>query len=180
MQRGDTGSKVERRPSYWASKRNDNATVLGIQLRPTTFSRILYEQAHYVWGPRASSAEMLGVDPSPLRKDGFYTTAEAWWPMTETRRLGVSLSYERVDRDDSLIRWLAEQSLYHVTTNQRDRMTVGRVYVDLNARMRIGFYRTADDNPFPWVSGISSITGASAFKPVDTNKWGLMLRVQAR
>jgi len=54
------------------------------------------------------------------------------------------------------------------------------VYVDLNARMRLGFYRTIDHNPFPWVSGISSVTGSSAFRPVDTNKWGLMLRMQAR
>lgn len=180
IQRGDTGSKVERRPSYWASKRNDDATVIGVQLRPTTFSRLLYERAHYVWGPKPTSAEMLGVDPAPINKDGYYATAEAWWPMTRTRRLGVSVSHERLDRDDSLIRWLAEQHLYDVTTNQADRMTVGRMYFDLNDRMRLGFYRTVDHNPFPWVSGISSVTGSSAFKAVNTNKWGLMLRVQAR
>jgi hypothetical protein len=179
-QHGDTGSKVEREPSYWASKRNDDATLFGLELRPTTFSRVIYEQARYLWGPRPSSALMLNVDPSPIRKNGFYTTAEAWWPMTSRRRLGMSLSYERIDRDDSLIRWLAEQHLYNVTTNQLDRMTVGRVYFDVNARMRLGFYRTIDHNPFPWVSGISSITGPSAFKPVDTDKWGLMLRIQAR
>jgi hypothetical protein len=179
-QYGDTGSKVERLPSYWASKRNDNAVTFSAQVRPTSFSRIIYEHASYLWGPRPSSAELLNVDPAPIHKRGFYTTAEVWWPVTSSLRFGVSGSYEQIDRADSLIRWLATQHLDSVTMGKHDRMTVARTYVDFGPRVRVAFYKTNDSNPFPWVSGISGVAGPRAFSGTNTNKWGLIVRIQAR
>jgi hypothetical protein len=179
-QYGDTGSKVERLPSYWASKRNDNAVTLSAQVRPTSFSRIIYEHASYLWGPRPTSAQLLNVDPAPIHKRGFYTTAEAWWPITPTLRFGVSGSYEKIDRADSLIRFLATQNMDRVFTGKHDRMTVARVYVDFGPLVRVAFYKTNDSNPFPWVSGISGVSGPQAFGGSNTNKWGLVVRMQAR
>jgi hypothetical protein len=179
-QYGDTGSKVERLPSYWASKRNDNAMTLSAELRPTSFSRILYEHASYLWGPRPSSADLLDVSPNPIHKRGFDTTAEAWWPVTSSVRIGVSGTYEEIDRADSLIRWLASQNLDDVTMGKHDRMTVGRAYVDFGSLVRVAFYKTNDSNPFPWVSGISAVTGPRAFMGSNTNKWGIVVRMQVR
>jgi hypothetical protein len=179
-QYGDTGSKVERLPSYWASKRNDDALTFSAEVRPTSFSRIIYEHASYLWGPRPSSAVMLDVSPDPIHKRGFYTTAEAWWPVTSSIRVGASGTYERIDRADSLIRWLASQQLDDVTMGQHDRMLVTRAYVDFGSGIRLGFYKTRDWNPFPWVSGISPVTGPHAFSGANTNKWGVMLRMQVR
>jgi hypothetical protein len=179
-QYGDTGSKVERLPSYWASKRNDDAVTLSAQIRPTSFSRIIYEHASYLWGPRPSSAVLLGVSPDPIHKRGYYTTAEAWWPVTSSLRLGVSGTYERIDRSDSLIRYLATNGMDDVTTGKHDRMTVARTYVDFGSNVQVAFYRTVDRNPFPWVSGISSVTGPKAFAASNTDKWGIVLRMIAR
>lgn len=179
-QYGDTGSKVERLPSYWASKRNDNALTFSAEVRPTSFSRIIYEHASYLWGPRPSSAVMLDVSPAPIHKRGFYTTGEAWWPVTSSIRVGASGTYEWIDRADSLIRWLASQRLDDVTMGQHDRMMVERAYIDFGSGIRLGFYKTRDWNPFPWVSGISAVTGPRAFSGANTNKWGVMLRMQVR
>jgi hypothetical protein len=179
-QYGGTGSKVERLPSYWASKRNDNATTLSMEVRPTSFSRVVYEHASYLWGPRPSSAVMLGVDPSPIHKRGFYATAEAWWPVTSSIRVGGSGTYEWIDRADSLVRWMASQHMDQVMLGQHDRKEVGRAYVDFGSRVRVAFYKTHDRNPFPWVSGISSVTGPRAFSGSNTNKWGIVVRMQAR
>jgi hypothetical protein len=179
-QYGDTGSKVERLPSYWASKRNDNATTFSAQIRPTSFSRIIYEHASYLWGPRPSSADLVGVNPAPIHKRGFYTTAEGWWPVTSSLRVGVSGTYEQIDRADSLIRFLASQNMDDVTMGKHDRMTVVRTYVDFGSLVRVAFYKTNDSNPFPWVSGISSVTGPRAFQGTNTNKWGIIVRMQTR
>jgi hypothetical protein len=179
-QYGDTGSKVERLPSYWASKRNDNALTFSAQVRPTSFSRVIYEHASYLWGPRPTSAQLLNVDPAPIHKRGFYTTGEAWWPVTSSLRFGVSGSYEQIDRADSLIRFLATKNTDNVMMGKHDRMTVVRTYVDFGPRVRVAFYKTNNSNPFPWVSGISSVTGPRAFLGSNTNKWGIVVRMQAR
>ncbi len=179
-QYGDTGSKVERLPSYWASKRNDDALTFSAEVRPTSFSRIIYEHASYLWGPRPSSAVMLDVSPNPIHKRGFYTTGEAWWPVSSSIRVGGSGTYEWIDRADSLVRWLASQQMDDVTIGQHDRMMVARAYVDVGSGIRVGFYKTRDWNPFPWVSGISPVAGPRAFSGANTNKWGVVLRMRVR
>jgi hypothetical protein len=67
-----------------------------------------------------------------------------------------------------------------VFTGKHDRMTVARVYVDFGPFVRVAFYKTNDSNPFPWVSGISGVSGPRAFGGSNTNKWGLVVRMQAR
>ena len=48
---GFTGSKVERLPSYWASKRIDDAFVVSAKVQPHPWVSIFGEYARYVWGP---------------------------------------------------------------------------------------------------------------------------------
>ena len=39
--RGFTGSKVERLPSYWASKRNDDALVVSVKVSPVSWASVV-------------------------------------------------------------------------------------------------------------------------------------------
>ena len=61
-----SGSKIERLPNFYASKRNDNAIVLSARYRPIQYVSIFAEDARYTWGLMASSATMLGLDPSRI------------------------------------------------------------------------------------------------------------------
>ena len=70
--RGFTGSKVERLPSYWASKRNDDALRREREVQVHSSLSVFGEYARYVWGPTETSAEMLGVDAEPIDKPGYY------------------------------------------------------------------------------------------------------------
>lgn len=179
LQRGRTGSKVERLPSYWACKRNDDAEVVSISLRPLSFMRVIVERASYTWGPTKTSAEMLGLDSQSIKKNGYYFTAEAWHPLNDSFTLGASITREEIDRSDSLIKRMADLGLYQIRRGERDRMTVVRAYVNVGSRLRIGFYKTMDSNPFPWLSGMTPVSGANAFTPRDTNKWGIITRLRA-
>ena len=51
--KGFTGSKVERLPSYWASKRRDDAFVASAKVQLHPMRRVFGEYARYVWGPTA-------------------------------------------------------------------------------------------------------------------------------
>lgn len=175
-----TGSKVERLPSYWASKRNDDSLVLGAEYTPFRYARVVGELARYSWGPTSTSAAMLGVDPSPIRKTGYWLTGEAWHPLSRNLTLGGSVSREEVGREDSLVKLMEKLGLYRVTAGKKDRMTVGRLYADLPGGVRLGFYRTWDSNPYPWLSGIWPVAGARAFAGGSTDKWGVVLNMRLR
>ncbi len=179
-QHGGTGSKVERLPSYWASKRNDDAAVVGVEYRPVAGLRIVAERAEYVWGPTKSSAAMLHLDPRAIHKAGAYATVEFTRPIARFGALGGSVSAERIDRADSLVKFMVAEGGMDVTTGKQDRMYVGRFFIDVSKQVRIGFYRTLDSNPFPWLSGMSPITGPRAFSLVNTDKWGFVTRLQVK
>ena len=69
--KGYTGSKVERLPSYWASKRNDDAIVGSLKITPVSWASIFGEYAHYRWGPTLTSGELVGIPAlEPIDKTG--------------------------------------------------------------------------------------------------------------
>jgi hypothetical protein len=173
---GYTGSKVERLPSYWASKRNDMSIVFGLEYKPFRYFKATTEWASYKWGPTRTSAEMIGVDQSPIKKTGYWFTGEIWYPISRELKIGGSVSREEVDRADSLVKYMALNKMYKIEEGKKDRMTVVRVYFDITG-VRIGFYRTFDSNPYPWLSGIWPVEGERAFTGKDTNKWGVMVRM---
>lgn len=176
---GFTGSKVERLPSYWASKRNDHAVVISGQYKVLPRVRVMGEVARYTWGPTRTSAEMLGVDPEPIHKSGYWVGAEATHPIRDGLVVGSSVTREEIDRADSLIRILAANNLFGVVEGKKDRMTVIRLFFDLHDRVRLGYYFNAVSNPYPWVSGIYPVEGPQAFQGRGLDRWGLVVRFRA-
>jgi hypothetical protein len=173
--RGQTGSKVERLPNFYASKRNDYATVLSARYRPTGFFNIFGEYASYTWGPVDTSAILLGMDPAPVKKRGYYIGGEASCPITSKLKVGTVITHERLSRDDSLVKYLEGQQLYGVTMGEKERSTVMRVYLDIADAIRVGVYHNRLENPFPWVSGISPVSGFWAYKDRGNNKTGIVV-----
>jgi hypothetical protein len=174
---GFTGSKVERLPNFYASKRTDRATVGSFRYRPVQHVSLFGEVAWYTWGLTRTSAELLEQpDTRPVHKNGYYVGADASVPITTHARLGATVTREELKRDDALIKFLSLQNLYGVRLGEKERATVARVYVDLGKRVRGGVYVTLLDNPFPWVSGIVPVTGPRAFQGRGNNKWGVVGR----
>jgi hypothetical protein len=180
FKRGFTGSKVERLPSYWASKRNDHAVVAGVEVTPVRFARVIGEWVRYEWGPTVTSAELVGVDQSPIVKTGYWLTAEAWAPLTRDLTIGASFSREETDRADSLVKWMANEELYGIEMGRKDRLLVGRIFADIGPWVRVSAFRTHDSNPYPWLSGIWPVAGERAFTGRSLEKYGVMMRVRVR
>ena len=65
---GDTGSKVERLPDVFASKRTDNAWILSVRYAPIPYAAVFGEFARYAWGLPATSADLLQLEYAPLNK----------------------------------------------------------------------------------------------------------------
>jgi hypothetical protein len=173
--RGQTGSKVERLPNFYASKRNDHATILSARYTPIRYFSIFGEYASYLWGPVHTSADLLGIDPAPVKKRGYYIGGEALYPITSKLKVGTVITHEELSRDDSLVKYLAEKQLYNVTMGEKERSTVLRFYLDIADAVRIGVYHNRLQNPFPWISGISPVSGFWAYKDRGNNKTGIVL-----
>jgi hypothetical protein len=174
---GDTGSKIERLPNFYASKRNDNAIVLSARYRPVQYISIFAEDARYTWGLMASSATMLGLNPAPVHKPGYYVGTDVSYPLASNMRVGAVITHEELTRDDALVQLLSEEGLYGVSLGKKERSTVYRVYVDPSRWVRIGVFRNSLSNPFPWVSGIDPVSGPNAYKGRGNDKWGVVARI---
>ena len=175
---GFTGSKVERLPSYWASKRNDRALVFSTKMQLHSSLSVFGEYARYVWGPAETSAEMLGVDPEPIEKPGYYYGAMFEWPISSSTRVGVTVTREELSRDDSLVKYLELNGLYGVEMGKKDRGTIARVFVDLSRVVTVGAFWADVSNPYPWISGSWPVSGPRAFTGRDPGRYGLAVVVQ--
>ena len=174
---GYTGSKVERLPNFYASKRNDMARVVSAQYRPAKYARLFGEYASYTWGLTQTSAELLGFqDTSAVEKRGYYVGADLSYPVTKAARLGTVVTREELSRDDALVKLLATQGLYGVSLGKTERATVYRVYAEFNRSVTVGLYWNRVSNPFPWISGITPVSGPRAYQEPDSNKWGIAVR----
>jgi hypothetical protein len=176
--RGFTGSKVERLPSYWASKRIDDAFVASAQVQPHPWVTVFGEYARYVWGPTATSAEMLGFDQEPIDKPGYYVGGTFDVPVTRRVRAGVTVTREELSRDDSLVKYLALNNLYGVEMGKKDRGTIARFYVDVSRLVTFGVFWADISTPYPWVSGSWPIAGPRAFTGRAPDRYGLAVVVR--
>ena len=162
--KGYTGSKVERLPSYWASKRNDDALVVSLKLSPTSWASIFSEYAKYRWGPTLTSGELVGLpDLAGIDKPGYFMGLQLEAPLTSEIRVGGSVTREEITRDDSLIQYLSINHLYDVSMGKKDRELIVRGFVDVNRLVNVSFFWMDVSNPFPWVSGSWPVTGPVAF-----------------
>jgi hypothetical protein len=179
FKRGFTGSKVERLPSYWASKRNDDAAVLSARLQLLPVLSLFGEYARYVWGPTTTSAELVGVDTASIEKPGYYVGGQLEVPLGRRLRAGVTVTREELSRDDSLVKFLAAQDLYDVELGRKDRSTIARVYVTVARLLTIGVFRADVSNPYPWISGSWPVSGPRAFTGRAPDKYGLVVLVRS-
>ncbi len=178
--KGFTGSRVERLPSYWASKRNDDAIVVSGKVQPHRFVAFFGEFAQYTWGPTQSSAEFLALDPKAIDKAGYYAGGQFAMPITSSTVVGVTLTREEISRDDSLIKYLAALHLYGVELGKKDRGTTVRFFATVKDTMTVGIYRADVSNPFPWVSGSWPVSGQRAFTGRPPDRYGLTVALKAR
>ena len=171
--RGFTGSKVERLPSYWASKRTDDAFVASAKVQVHPWLSIFGEYARYVWGPTETSADLLGISFDPIEKPGYYVGGTLEVPVTGRTRVGATITREELSRDDSLVNFLALHGLYGVTTGKKDRGTIARFYVDVSRLVTVGLFWADISNPYPWISGSWPVTGPRAFTGRAPDRYGI-------
>jgi hypothetical protein len=176
--KGFTGSKVERLPSYWASKRIDDALVVGAKVQAHAWLSLFGEYARYVWGPTATSAEMLGVDQNPITKPGYYVGGQFEVPVTDRLRAGVTVTREELSRDDSLVKYLAFNNLYNVEMGKKDRGTIARFYVDISRLVTFGVFWADISNPYPWISGSWPVDGPRAYTGREPDRYGIAVAVR--
>ena len=177
--KGFTGSKVERLPSYWASKRHDDAFVVSVKVSPTSWASVFGEYAKYQWGPTATSGELVGIpDLAGINKPGYLMGAMFDAPVTGKIRVGGSVVREELTRDDSLIQYLALRNLYGVSMGKKDRELVIRGFVDVNHLVNISFFWMDVSNPFPWVSGSWPVAGPAAFTGRAPDRIGVSVTVR--
>ena len=175
---GFTGSKVERLPSYWASKRNDQTFTAGARVQLHSMLAVFGEYAHYVWGPTETSAQMLGIDPDPIDKPGYYFGATFEAPIGSGVHAGVTVTREEISRDDSLVKYLQLSQLYGVEMGKKDRGTIARFYVDLSRLVTFGVFWADISNPYPWISGSWPVSGPRAFTGRAPDRYGITVAVR--
>jgi hypothetical protein len=174
---GYSGSKVERLPNFYASKHIDRSAVLSLRYRPLPELAVFGELASYTWGLTETSAELIGLtDTAPVKKNGAYVGADVNLPLTGDIRIGTTVTYESLDRDDSLVKYLSLQNLYNVQMGRTEESTVVRFYLDLGPRVRAALFFNWLDNPFPWVSGSVPVSGPRAYQGFGSDKWGFVGR----
>jgi hypothetical protein len=177
--KGYTGSKVERLPNYWASKRNDDALVASLKFAPVSWGSLFAEYAQYRWGPTLTSGELVGIPAlEPIDKPGYFVGGQLDVPLTARVRAGGSITREELSRDDSLIQYLELNDLYGVTMGKKDRMLIARGFVDVNRLVNVSFYWADVSNPFPWVSASWPVTGPAAFTGRSPDRVGVTVTVK--
>jgi hypothetical protein len=177
--KGYTGSKVERLPSYWASKRNDDAIVASLKVSPVSWASVFGEYAHYRWGPTLTSGELAGIPAlEPIDKTGYYMGAQVEAPVSSRVRVGGSLTREELLRDDSLIQYLELNNLYGVTMGKKDRELIVRGFIDVNRLVNVSFFWVDVSNPFPWASGSWPVAGPAAFTGRAPDRAGVTVTVK--
>ena len=177
--KGFTGSKVERLPNYWASKRNDDALVVSLKIAPVSWFTIFTEYAKYKWGPTLSSGELVGFPAlEPIDKAGYYMGGQLDIPVTRRVRVGGSITREELSRDDSLIQYLELNDLYGVTMGKKDRELIARGFIDINRLVNINFFWMDVSNPYPWVSASWPVTGPAAFTGRSPDRAGITVTVR--
>lgn len=173
---GFSGSKVERLPNFWASKRNDDAKILSVKYSPNRYLTVFGEYADYTWGLMDTSAQMLGRDTSPVKKTGYYIGATGKYPVTKNITMGVTITREELSRDDSLVKMFAEDDMYNVELGKTERSLAKRFFVTLHDQVTIGVFTNSVSNPYPWLSGNATVEGPNAFKSRGSDKWGVVVR----
>lgn len=174
------GSRIEADTTVQRSKHYDQKLVIGARYRPCFFRKVQVfgELARYRWGLRETSAELLPGPPatSPIFKDGYYVGFDLGVPLPGKRgTIGVVVTHEELDRDDSMIAYLADRQLMDARLGKKERGTIWKLYAELGPLTAFVFHNDLR-NPFPWLSAIVPTSGPFAFKGPGSGKTGAGLR----
>jgi hypothetical protein len=177
------GSRVAFDTTLQRSKHYDYKVVVGARYRSPRFPalEVFGEYAHYQWGLRDTSAAQLPGPPmkTPIGKNGYYVGADLSFSLPRSLgKVGAVVMREELDRDDSLIAYLAARDQLGVSLGKKERRSVVKVYAVLGNVTAFFFYNDIQ-NPFPQVSAIVPISGASAFAPTSNSKAGVGVRLRA-
>ena len=163
------------------SKHHDDKLVLGGIWRPRRDVAVVGEAALYQWGLRGSSAELLPGPRvrTPIWKKGFWLAFD-WSRALPHRgaRAGVVFVHEELDRDDSLVAFLAARDALGVRLGETERATIVRLYAETQRVTAYAFWN-ALRNPFPQASAIVPIEAPFAFTGAGDKKLGLGFRLRA-
>lgn len=175
------GSRIERDTSLQRSKHYDNKLVVsGMYRLPLRFTADVFgEFARYKWGVKDTSAELLDgpAVATPIFKQGFYLGADVSTPAPGGRRprLGLVVTREEIDRDDSLVAYLTANRLYNVRLGTRERSTIIKAYVETGSLSAFFFWNNLV-NPLPQTSAIVAISGPNAYRGYGNRKIGAGIR----
>jgi hypothetical protein len=177
------GSRIETDTTLQRSKHYDNKLVLAARYRPgpLRYVELFGELARYKWGLRDTSIGLLPGPPTktPIFKEGYYVGADVRVPLKRPRgALGVVVTREELDRDDSLVAFMAARDLLGVTLGKKERSTIVKVYADTDY-VSLFFFRNSLSNPFPQASAIVPISGPFAFMSSGDSKLGFGFRLRA-
>jgi len=92
--------------------------------------------------------------------------------------VGVVVTREELDRDDSLVAFMAARSLLGVREGEKERGTIVKLYAELGP-LTVFVFHNDIDNPFPQASAIVPIGGPFAFQGPGSGKTGAGVRFRA-
>ena len=178
--KGYTGSKVERLPNYWASKRNDDALVVSLKIIAGDVVLNLQRVREIQMGTDADLGELVGIPALESDRQAWLLHGRAARRRRSRSRVrvGGSITREELMRDDSLIQYLELNNLYGVTMGKKDRELIARGFVDINGLVNVNFFWMDVSNPFPWVSGSWPVTGPTAFTGRAPDRVGVTVTVR--
>ena len=179
---GDTGSKVERLPNFFAGKRNDNAWILSVRYEPVRYASVFGELARFTWGLPETSADLLGFGYAPLHKDGYYVGGELFYPLSGQLTIGIVVTREELSRGRFTGPAHGAAGPFRCAAGQvgAGQACIASIW-GVSDLVRVGVYRNNLSNPYPWLSGIVPVDGEGAFGRLrGSNKWGVTLAFQLR
>lgn len=175
------GSRVEVSPTLARSKHHDDKLTLGLMYRPASFKHVelFGEWAKYKWGLRDSSAAILPGPriETPIDKRGYNAGIDLSLPLPRDKgKVGVIVIREELDRDDSLVAFLAARGQLDARPGEKERATIFKAYAEIGP-LTVFFFQANIDNPFPALSAIVPIAGDSAGDYRGSNKTGFGIRL---
>jgi hypothetical protein len=180
LQKNYINSRVEDATTFQLSKRNDDALTVFGRLRVHRLLQLYGQYSRYTWGIRASSLDFLPgpAIETPVLKEGVFFGVDAQTPDTPLGQWGVTVLYEDLSRDDSLVAWAASRELFGVTLGTRERGFIFKLRNQVTEHATAFFFMNDMSHPFPELSALRPISGPASDGVVNSLKFGFGIRLR--